>query len=160
MKLFAVIGNPVLHSKSPIMFNAVFEKLSIDAVYTRLAVGDVAHAMQICKDLKFQGINVTAPFKRGILNQLDHIDSAADQIGGVNTVVFNGDKSTGFNTDYSGVVNSLKQAGVSPRDKKCVVLGAGGAGRAAAYGLIKEGADVVIVNRTEQTAIEVAAQFG
>jgi len=160
MRLFAVIGNPVLHSKSPIMFNAVFEKLSVDAVYTRLAVDDAVDAMQICKDLNFQGINVTAPFKRDILDHLDHINSAADQIGGVNTVVFGEKGCRGYNTDYSGVVASLQKAGVSLRDKKCVVLGAGGAGRAAAFGLIKEGADVVIVNRTEQTAIEVAAQFG
>jgi shikimate dehydrogenase len=159
-KIFAVTGNPVLHSKSPLMFNAVFKKLSIPAVYTRVAASTAEEAVFLFKELGVGGMNVTAPFKRDIMPYLDMVEPAADRIGGVNTVVRGESGLKGYNTDYTGVVESLRMRDILIRDRRCIVLGAGGAGRAAVYGLMKEKAGVIIVNRTYAKALEVARGIG
>ncbi len=159
-KIFAVTGNPVLHSKSPLMFNGIFERQSIPAVYARLAASTAEEAIFLFKQLRLSGMNVTAPFKQDIIQYLDIVEPAAVRIGGVNTVVREKERLKGYNTDYIGVVESLKKNNIPIRDRKCVILGAGGAGRAAAYGLVKEKANVIIVNRTFSTARVVARSFG
>jgi shikimate dehydrogenase len=159
-KIFAVTGNPVLHSKSPLMFNGVFERQSIPAVYTRLAASTAEEAIFLFKQLGLSGMNVTAPFKQDIIRYLDIVEPAAVRISGVNTVVREKESLKGYNTDYIGMVKSLKRNNISIRDRRCVILGAGGAGRAAAYGLVKEKADVIMVNRTFSTARAVSRSFG
>jgi shikimate dehydrogenase len=159
-KIFAVTGNPVLHSKSPLMFNRVFERQSIPALYARLAASTAEEAIFLFKQLGLMGMNVTAPFKQDIMQYLDIVEPAAVRIGGVNTVVREKERLKGYNTDYIGVVESLKKNNIPIRDRRCVILGAGGAGRAAAYGLVKEKANVIMVNRTFSTARVVARSFG
>ncbi len=159
-KLFAVTGAPVLHSKSPLIFNSLFRELAIDAVYTRLAVHRPLEALFLTRKLGLCGMNVTAPFKESIMTFLDSVDQSADAIGAVNTIVKEVDRLKGYNTDHIGVTESLKKQGITISGKKCVVLGAGGAGRAAAYGLAKEGGDVTLVNRTYEKAFLAAAHLG
>jgi shikimate dehydrogenase len=161
-KLLAVTGNPVLHSKSPLIFNTIFHHLSMDAscIYGRIAAADVGEAMFLFNELGLTGMNVTTPFKNSIIDQLDFVDPAAEKIGGVNTVVRENDHIKGYNTDHLGVTDSLKNRGIEIEGKKCVVLGAGGAGRAAVYGLVKKKGLVTIVNRTYDKAVEVARAFG
>jgi shikimate dehydrogenase len=159
-RLFAVTGNPVLHSKSPLMFNRVFKCQSIPAVYTRMAASTAEEAIFLFKQLGLSGMNVTAPFKQDIIQYLDIVEPAAVQIGGVNTVVREKECLKGYNTDYIGLVESLKKNNIPIRDRRCVLLGAGGAGRAAAYGLVKEKVNVTMVNRTFSTARVVARSFG
>jgi shikimate dehydrogenase len=142
------------------MFNAVFEKQAgLDGTvnrYIRLAAATPEEAIYLFRQLKLKGMNVTAPFKDDIRPLLDMVDAAAERIGGVNTIVWENKGLMGYNTDFTGVVESLKQAGIPVEGKQYLVLGAGGAGRAAAYGLTREGAKVVILNRTYAKAVEAA----
>ncbi|MCP4151672.1 MAG: hypothetical protein GY757_28270 [bacterium] len=158
--LLAVAGNPILHSKSPLIFNTAFNFLEQNAVYGRLAASCAEEVIFLFKELGLLGMNVTAPFKKSIMAYLDSIDDAALSIGGVNTVTYEGNRLKGYNTDYTGVTKSLKDHGICLKSKRCLVLGAGGAGRAAAYGLIKENADVTVVNRTYEKARLLADSMG
>lgn len=155
--LYAVTGNPVLHSKSPDMFNAVFDSSGLSNTrYLRLAADSAEEAMSLFRQLKLKGMNVTAPFKHDIRELLDTVDGAVERIGGVNTIVPESKGLIGYNTDFTGVAESLKKRNIPIEGKQYLVLGAGGAGRAAAYGLTREGADVVILNRTYAKAVDAA----
>jgi shikimate dehydrogenase len=106
------------------------------------------------------GMNVTSPFKQAILDRLDKFDPAATAIGAVNTIVKDGDQLKGFNFDHIGVISSLKERGLRLEGRDCLVLGAGGAGRAAAYGLLLERANVTLANRTYDKAVQAADSLG
>jgi shikimate dehydrogenase len=108
-KLFAVTGNPILHSKSPSMFNNAFKKMGIDATYFRLAADSAEQAITIFKQLQLSGMNVTAPFKEDIMQYLDDVSEEAQMIGGVNTIVNEDGELVGYNTDHYGVANSILQ---------------------------------------------------
>ena len=161
-KRLAVTGNPILHSKSPLMFNAVFQLQSMDKYYsyTRVAASSAEEAIFLFNELKLTGMNVTAPFKKDIIDHLDTVEIPAVRIGGVNTVVREGRGLKGCNTDYIGVMESLKQHNVRIKDKRCIVLGAGGAGGAAIYGLTQEKAEVIILDQDFQRSREAARNFG
>lgn len=158
-KLLAVAGNPILHSKSPNIFNAAFESMGMDAAYFRLAADSAEESVELFRTLKMTGMNITAPFKEDVMPFLDEVDTVAQLIGGVNTVVNKNGRLIGYNTDHRGVADSLLQAGVDLKNANCVVLGAGGAGKAAAYGLVCEGAEVTIANRTLSKAKTAATAF-
>lgn len=158
--VLAVTGNPVLHSKSPLLFNTVFKASGINAFYHRLAADTAAEAVEFFKSAGLTGMNVTAPFKQDMLKLVDSIDEDARQIGGINTIVNEAGKLIGYNTDVYGVLDSFREAGVQIENQNCIVIGAGGAGMAATYSLKKAGANVTIVNRTVEKAYDVAAKFG
>ncbi len=156
-KLYAVAGNPIFQSRSPAIFNTAFRELGIDAVYVRLAASSAKEAMTTARGMGLSGMNITAPFKMDIVGFLDALDTDAHRTGAVNTVVMREGKFTGYNTDIAGVTGAIESAGFAASGHKAVVLGAGGAGRAAALALIRAGAHVVLVNRTFEKA-EAAAQ--
>lgn len=159
-KILAVIGNPVLHSKSPNMFNSAFAAMGIDASYMRLSAPSAEDAIATFRKLNMHGANVTAPYKEDVMPLLDWVDPVANLIGGVNTIVSENGTLKGYNTDHYGVAESVVQAGVALAGTKCIVVGAGGAGKAAAYGLISRGADVCIANRTLVKAETAAEALG
>jgi shikimate dehydrogenase len=160
-RIFAVTGNPVIHSRSPFMFNACFEELQYPACYIRLAADSAFEALSHAAMLNLDGMNITSPFKEDMLSHVDHCDQAASMIGGINTVVWSAEQKThGYNTDYLGVVNALRYASVNVAGSRCLVLGAGGAGMAAAYGLVCSGAQVTVVNRTQMKAQAVSERLG
>jgi len=159
MNLFAVTGNPILHSKSPNIFNTVFQKDNIDAAYFRLAADDAEEAIHLLKSLSLKGMNVTAPYKADVMPYLDEIDPEAEKINAVNTIVNINGKLKGYNTDHIGVTESFKDNGIQLKNKKCIIIGAGGAGRAAVYGLHKAGAEVMIIDIAEDVAKKVAGEF-
>jgi len=159
VKIFAVTGNPIFHSKSPLMFNALFKKMNINATYTRAAADSAEEALFLAKKIGFSGMNVTAPFKESIIPLLDRVSSDALLIGAVNTVVFKKGLSYGYNTDHLGVTESLNHFGVNLSGKRVLVLGAGGAARAALFGLKRAGALVTVVNRTYEKARLLAEKF-
>lgn len=159
-RILAVTGYPVLHSKSPVIFNAAFTDQEKTARYTRLAATSAAEAILLMRRHALAGINVTAPFKKDMISLMDRVDAPVRDIGGVNTVVMENDSLTGYNTDYLGVVDSLRKRKIAVAGRRCVVLGAGGAGRAAAYGLVGEKARVTIVNRTWEKAAAAAQTLG
>jgi shikimate dehydrogenase len=154
--IYAVAGKPIFQSRSPRMFNAGFRELGLHAVYTRLAASTAEEVIVTALELGIDGINITSPFKADILPYLDEVEANARKIGSVNTVVQREGKLVGYNTDVAGVLGALKEKGFEQAGKKAVVLGAGGAGRAAALALLSSGANVVIVNRSFEKAREAA----
>jgi len=158
--IFAVAGHPVLHSKSPLLFNKSFQKLKEKAVYTRISTESASEAVTLFEEIGLSGLNVTAPLKQAIIDQLDELEPAASVIGAVNAVLKERGVLKGSNTDPLGVTASLKSLGLSLQGRHCVVLGAGGAGKAAAYGLVREGARVFLVNRTYRKAVLAAEKLG
>ncbi len=140
-KIFAVIGDPIEHSISPQMHNAVFEKLGMNCAYVAFDVGaeDLGDAITCFKALGFGGVNVTIPHKLTCMEHLDGLSKDAEVIGAVNTLEFKGDKIIGHNTDGIGALNALKEGGAGPLGKHVVLLGSGGAARATAVTLALRG---------------------
>jgi shikimate dehydrogenase len=142
------------------MFNTAFRELEIDAHYVRLAASSAREVMTTAREIGIEGLNITAPFKTDIIGELDDIDTEARKVGSVNTVVRRDGAYVGYNTDIAGVARAVKGGGFDPRGQKGVVIGAGGAARAAAYALIREGCRVTIVNRTFERARDAAEALG
>lgn len=159
-KIYAVFGNPVLHSKSPQLFNSVFSAFGINALYTRIRPHSAADLIGIMKSMPISGANITAPYKRDVLNLVDVVALDAEKIGAINTIVNSDGRLIGYNTDHYGVTQSLKEAGIDIPNSSCLVLGGGGAARSAVYGLMQQGAKVFICNRTISKAKAIADGFG
>ena len=161
MKLFAVTGRPVFHSMSPQIFNSLFRLYNMDASYIRLAATTVEEVLSITKALRIKGLNITSPFKEDIIPFLDRLHDDALRIGAVNCVVVKEGKYIGYNTDSIGAVKALKKNNINPENKNIAVLGAGGAARAAVFGMIKAHArKVTIINRTKKRAKDLASLMG
>jgi shikimate dehydrogenase len=161
LKIYAVVGRPVLHSHSPRIFNLWFRASGMNAVYTRLVARSAEDAVRTARAMKLAGINVTSPYKEEIMDLLDGADAHAAKIGAVNCVVPRKTRLWGYNTDFLGAVRALTRSGVDPRGKNIAILGAGGAARSAAYGLMRRrAARVTILNRTEERARNAARAFG
>lgn len=158
-KHFAVFGNPVLHSKSPVIFNTAFKKNNISATYLRILPKSAPDILQIIKNIPLSGANITAPFKQLIVPLLDELSPEVQATGAVNTIVNSNNKLKGYNTDVDGVLNSLRTNNIQIESKNCLILGAGGAARAAAYALKQAKASVLITNRTLSKATELATLF-
>ena len=181
--LYAVIGNPVAHSLSPVMMNAVFEALNIPAVYVALEVADLVEDLVTLSRTGFQGLSVTIPHKESAYQLAECADDPAREIGAVNTLRLRGTHWEGLNTDWIGAISALNRAmcqsanqhdtGASLAssqhsalstqhrllDKRALVLGAGGVARAVVYGLKREGAAVTISNRGTERGKALAHAF-
>lgn len=152
MNKVGVIGWPIEHSLSPAMHNAAFAALGMtDWHYDKMAIPPdiVRQSLKEFRDHNFIGLNVTVPLKQAVMPFVKS-DAVAKAIGAVNTIDFR--KNLGTNTDASGFMDDLAAHGVEVAGKRVVVLGAGGAARAAVYGLSQAGAEVVVVNRTPERA--------
>ena len=159
--LWAVCGKPVIHSRSPNIFNLLFKQMGINAHYLRLAADTAVEALAAADAMMLSGLNVTSPFKSDMASLLDDLGPHAAALSAVNTVTFQGKSSRGFNTDADGVISALESHGFKIPDLRAVVLGAGAAARAAAYGLLRAGAQrVIVVNRTQKRAREVSRRLG
>ncbi|MDD2195971.1 MAG: shikimate dehydrogenase [Bacteroidales bacterium] len=159
-KIYAVFGNPILHSKSPQLFNSVFSAFNINALYTRIRPQSATDLVDIIKSMPISGANITAPYKRDVLNLVDVVALDAEKIGAINTIVNSNGRLIGYNTDHYGVTQSLKEVGIDIPNSNCLVLGGGGAARSAVYGLSQQGAKVFICNRTICKAKAIADDFG
>ncbi len=148
--LLGVAGLPVLHSKSPLMFEAIFKTLKLKGSYIRLCAKNAEEIARIFRELKFNGMNITAPFKEKIFPHINFPSNDAKALGSVNTVIADNEALRGENTDIFGVTEPLLLRLKSLKGKNCLVLGAGGAGIAAAYGLRQQGADVIILNKFQE----------
>lgn len=139
-KNLGVIGCPVAHSLSPALHNAALQAAGLDYAYIAMPVepASLGAAVAGLRSLGFRGVNVTIPHKTAVMEYLDTIDEDARIIGAVNTVVNDGGRLCGYNTDVLGFIQALKDAGFEPAGRQAVVLGAGGAARAVLWGLIKE----------------------
>ncbi len=157
-KVYGVAGNPVNKSLSPIMMNTAFRRETVNAVYLALQTAKVADLVSLIEQIPIQGVSVTMPHKQAILEHLEHMDPLSRKIGAANTILRAQDgKLYGFNTDVAGIIAPLEKR-MSLQGAKVLVLGAGGTGRAAVFGLREKGADVFILNRTPETATKLARQ--
>jgi shikimate dehydrogenase len=156
---FALFGNPIAQSLGPLMHAAAFAQLGVPATYTAYRVDEAAEIVATIRRLDLAGASVTIPFKETVMPLLDGLDAAAEAIGAVNTIHCREGRLIGYNTDGIGLLRDM-EAWTTVRGKCFVVLGAGGAARAAVYGLREAGASPIVVNRTESRAQELAERFG
>ena len=160
-KIYGVAGNPVLHSLSPLMLNTAFRRETINAVYLALQTNKVQDLLKLVHEIPLQGFSVTMPLKTELLPFLEHTDALTAKIGACNTVLRTQDgKLYGFNTDVAGIIIPLEKRFSSLKGVRALVLGAGGAARAAIFGLKAKGAEVHILNRTPEIAQKLARQAG
>jgi shikimate dehydrogenase len=154
-----LLAHPAGHSLSPVMHDAAFAALGIDARYEAWDVppAELAAAVERLRDPEILGANVTVPHKRAVLTLLDDLDAEAAAIGAVNVVRRDAGRLLGGNTDGEGFLRSLREAGLDPAGRHALLLGAGGAARAVGWALLRAGAaDVRIVNRTHASAVALA----
>ncbi len=140
-KVFGLFGDPVAQSLSPLMQNLAFQELFLDCCYLPFLVAEnrLADAINAISALGLGGVNLTIPHKERVLSYLDEVDEQARRIRAVNTIVNREGTLWGYNTDAPGFIASLESTGFKPRGKKAVLMGAGGAARAVAFGLAEEG---------------------
>jgi len=166
--VFGVIADPVGHSLSPHVHNAAFEAKDIDAVYVpfRVPADALGQFMEDAPRLGVKGLSVTIPHKEAIARHLTKVDPAVKSIAAVNTVVFDSAERIGYNTDYNAAMDCLEYTlgdiGADPsplKNKRVLVLGAGGVARPIVYGLRKRGASTTIASRTLARAEKLATAF-
>ncbi len=157
-RVYGVVGDPIAHSLSPAIMNAAMRRENVNGVYVALHAKTLKDLMACMREIPIYGLSVTMPYKRDILAHLDNTDTHTTKIGACNTVVRAQDgKLYGFNTDTAGVVRPLERR--LPIEKaRVLVLGAGGAARAAVFGLRERGAEVYILNRSVGPAQKLARQ--
>jgi len=157
-KVYGVAGDPISHSLSPQMMNTAFRRENINAVYVPLQTNDVDDLLHCVREIPIQGLSITMPLKEGIVEHLDKTDAFSEKIGACNTIIRSQDgKLYGFNTDVAGVVRPLEQR-LSLTGAKVLVIGAGGAARAAVFGLRERNAEVWVMNRTAERGQKLARQ--
>ena len=156
--LAGVLGFPVGHSRSPAMMNAAFAELGLDWRYLHLPVppGLFAETVRALPGSGYRGANVTIPHKLAAYRLADELTEAAAQVGAVNTLSFEDGRIGGDNTDAGGLMDALG----AERPATALVLGAGGAARAAVWALRESGAEVTVWNRTHERARALADEFG
>ncbi len=158
-KAVGIIGKPIKQSLSPYLHNYWINKYSLSSYYLPLPVSNINHIRVSLKKLNFLGLNVTIPFKKNIINQLDLIDKSAKNIRAVNTLVFKNNKLKGFNTDIIGFKKGLFKKKWNKK-RPVIIFGAGGAAEAVIYFLkLEKIKDITIVNRTKKRATEMARKY-
>jgi 3-dehydroquinate dehydratase/shikimate dehydrogenase len=157
-KVYGVAGDPVSHSLSPAIMNAALRSENVNGVFLALNTKSLKDLLACVKEIPIQGLAITMPHKEAILKYLDNTDPHTSKIGACNTVIRSQDgKLYGFNTDTSGVVRPLEQR-IPLEGARILVLGAGGAARAAVFGLRERGAEIFILNRNLAAAQKLARQ--
>lgn len=159
-RIYGLIGDPVDRSISEYTHNNVIKDNHLDAVYVKIQVhaSELRDFLFFAKKISFHGLSVTMPLKEQILPFLDQVEDEALAIGAVNTLLFKEGKFVGYNTDGVGALQVIKKK-VHVKNKKIVIIGAGGAARAIAYIAKNEGAMVTIVNRNAEKASHLAKCF-
>lgn len=162
-----LIGNPVEHTMSPMIHNTLAEQMGYDMVYVpfRVAQGQLADAVKGAHGLNLLGMNVTVPYKQDVIPYLAEMDPMAEKIGAVNTLVRTQAGYKGYNTDMTGLLRAMESDGVTVCGMDVIILGAGGAGRMAAFLCASNGAKSVhllnrSVDKAERVAKEVNAGLG
>jgi shikimate dehydrogenase len=158
--IYALFGNPVGHSLSPLMHNAAYKEMKIDASYVPVRVEHIEDAIQRMRKGEMQGASITIPFKTTVIPCLDEVESSAQRIGAVNTIRHDDNGMlTGYNTDWIGLVRDVEES-LEICNKTFAILGAGGAARAAVFGIQQRGGTPLIINRTPTKGEAMAQEFG
>jgi 3-dehydroquinate dehydratase / shikimate dehydrogenase len=166
-QIMGLIGLPVAHSISPQIHNPAFAATGVDACYIPFEVRDVnaflkrmVHPRTREIDWKLRGLSVTAPHKTTVIDQLDWIEPAAQEIGAVNTIVVDDDRLLGYNTDATAVLQPLIQRMGPIKDAHCGLIGAGGAARATLWSLRNQGVATTVLSRNQDRGRALAKEFG
>jgi shikimate dehydrogenase len=162
-RLLGLMGNPLEHSFSCFMHNRAYELEGLDYIYINMETEkkNIGEILSGIKHLKFDGFNVTIPYKIDIMDHLDEIDPLAEKIGSVNTVKIDEGRFKGYNTDGEGFVISLaEECGFDCKGKKVLILGSGGASRAVAMTIADKGPEkIYLTNRTLQKAVDLSDEI-
>src|ERR1700747_3300546 len=157
-RVYGVVGDPIEHSLSPAIMNTALRRENVNAVYLALHAKTLKDLLTCVREIPIHGLSITMPYKEAILQYLDNTDSHTTKIGACNTIVRAQDgKLYGFNPDTAGVVRPLEQR-IALEGARILVLGAGGAARAAVFGLKERGCEVFILNRSAAPAQKLARQ--
>jgi 3-dehydroquinate dehydratase/shikimate dehydrogenase len=157
-RVYGVAGDPIEHSLSPVIMNAAMRRENVNSVYLPLHAKTLKDLLYCIREIPLHGLSVTMPYKQSIVEHLDNTDAHTTKTGACNTVVRGQDgKLYGFNTDIAGVIRPLEQR-LTIENAKVLVLGAGGAARAAVFGLKERGAELWIMNRTSAKGQKLARQ--
>ena len=154
-KICCLIGDPVEHSLSPLIHNAGYQALGIKYFYVPFRVKDIKQATESIRGLGIRGASITLPHKTSAIKYIDRIDPLAKEIGAINTIVNDEGVLTGYNTDGDGALQALEEV-TTLGGKKVILVGSGGGASAIAVGLKKKGVELVVLNRTEDRARELA----
>ncbi|AHC13721.1 bifunctional type I 3-dehydroquinate dehydratase/shikimate dehydrogenase [Salinispira pacifica] len=161
--IFAIIGNPVSHSRSPEIHNGNFRRDRREALYIPLLCDDPEEIPAFALEANLLGASVTVPHKEAVRRILQHEDDEVSAVEACNTIIRDSRGWTGLNTDVSGfiqpIIPVLREIRESRGEVKAAVIGAGGAAKAAAYALLREGCELIILNRTPRRAEELAEQL-
>lgn len=156
-RLFALLGNPVSNSHSPMIHNTTFEDLGINARYMAFEIekDDIENAVISMRTLDAKGFNVTIPFKETVIGHLDGLDKSAMEMKAVNTVSNENGRLIGYNTDGRGLLTALKENGVCVEGAKILIIGAGGAARGIGFAIANENIESIdIMNRSQGRAVK------
>lgn len=159
LRKYCVIGSPIVHSKSPDIFNRLFEVHDISANYSRLFAQSAEEAVRLVKSLGVEGANVTAPLKQEFLDYVNEVNDAAKTAGAINTVKFTDGYMSGINTDYLGVINSINAKFGDINGKNILILGSGSATRSALLAVTGKNARVQIASRDPFVCGMLAKEF-
>jgi shikimate dehydrogenase len=157
-RLYAVIGDPVRHSLGPAMHNAAFSQKGYNGVYIAFQVSDLPNAIAGIRALGIHGCSVTIPHKVAVMALLDEIAPMAKRIGAVNTIVNQNGRLVGFNSDSPGAMAALLEK-TPVAHRQVAVIGAGGAARALAHGILAHGGHLTIVNRSPASGQRLAREL-
>ncbi|HUH67001.1 MAG TPA: shikimate dehydrogenase [Syntrophales bacterium] len=158
-ELFCLFGNPVQQSLSPLMHEAALRNMNIAGKYLPFRIEDIGPSVNAMREIGIRGASITVPFKVDVMEYLDYVDHDALEIGAVNTVVNDDGRLTGFNTDWIGLVRSVREF-TDIKGRAVMILGAGGAARAAVFGILREGGIPIVVNRNIARGERLAARWG
>lgn len=167
-EVYGVVADPIGHSLSPLIHNAAFQSLGLNKVYVpfRIPREHLAAFLDVAPELDVRGLSITIPHKETTVELLNVSDEAVRGIGAANTVVIRDGQRYGYNTDYSAAMNSLEEAiaghfleDTSLASKTALVMGAGGVGRAIAFGLVERGMQVVVCDGNAERAGALAARL-
>ena len=156
--LYAVFGDPIGHSLSPVMHNSALAQTGLDGHYLAFRVQDIAVAVSGIRGLNIRGASITIPHKISVMKHLDQIDPLAADIGAVNTIVNNRGVLQGYNSDCAGAIKALKSK-TDINGKDVALIGAGGGARAVGFGIKQEGGRLTIINRTLEKGEKLAADL-
>jgi len=150
--LYCVIGNPIKHSKSPLIHNYIFQKLNIDAVYLAFEIKDLKAFFTFVRDTNVKGISITIPHKVESIKYIDEVEPIIEKIKAINTVKNKNGKLIGYNTDIVGVIKAFETNGTkSLKGKTSLILGSGGVARAVIWALVEMGTEsITIAGRTPE----------
>lgn len=150
MKIFAIFGDPVSHSRSPLMHNSVFKNLNYPACYTRVHLLDGSKLRETFFQLNLSGANITVPHKEAAFKACDEIRGFANKVGVVNTIIRENGKLIGYNTDADGFLYAIEEF---QSIKKVLIIGAGGTAKALAAKFLEENMQVSVLNRSANRLI-------